>query len=168
MVQVILDTNIYGKIAIDPEREQLVERIVNSHLVVMNLSLIREELRRTARSRKVERGRKLRSLLLSLYEQIVARRVIRPNCETTRLAEQFYKEYRQRGGNVGRKRILTDFRIMACAALHGCDVVVTDDQRTMKGTKAVAAYRAVTLAQNLRPPSFLSYRALKESVRLQL
>lgn len=164
MVNVIFDTNIYGKIAIDPDRSRLVQKLLNSHVRVHNFALVREELRRTSRKKIFKAGRKLRTTLLGIYDQVTANRVIPMTKEIGALAEDFHREYKRLGGGVGKTRIIDDFKIVACAVLKNLDLVVSDDNATMRSRKAILAYARVALDRNLRIPTFFSYKNLKTAV----
>ena len=80
------------------------------------------------------------------------------------MANEFYKEYKRLGGGVAKKRIYNDFKIVACATLIGCDVVVSDDHHSMRAGKALRAYGRVAFAHHKRAPSFLDYHDLKASL----
>lgn len=152
MVNVLLDTNIYGKISEDTQQgPQLIERIsADPAFVVLNFRLIRNELRRAPR-------------LLPIYDKLVSHRVIDDSTAITRLAEAYFVEYKSNDGKQGKKKMLNDFKIVACAALKGCDIVCSDDNRTLKHFVAVNAYRLVNLSRKLRTPTFYSYDELKRT-----
>lgn len=163
MVSYILDTNIYGRIAVDPDRDELIEHIAKSNTLIHNFALTRQELRNTARTKRLPKGGKVRMALLSIYDRLVARTVIPVDTRITSLAEVCYREYKQRGGGVSKRKIINDFKIVACAALKGCDVIASEDNRTMRDAKALQAYKFVSLRQHLRPPTFIGYRELKQA-----
>ena len=165
MIPVIFDTNIYGKIAADEERDRVIDSILKSRLVVLNFSLIREELRKTARGKVFKTGKKVRMSLLEVYDRIAAKTIIPVTKEIGKLADQFYKEYKRIGGNVGKRKILDDFKIVACATLKGCDVISSDDKKTMQNPKSIEAYAVVAVREGYRrPPGFMSYVALTRAV----
>ena len=60
--------------------------IAESHLSVLNFRLIRDELRQTAKRKKIRPGKKLRPTLLTTYDQIVSRSMIMPTKEIERQA----------------------------------------------------------------------------------
>ncbi len=62
---------------------------------------------------------------------------------------------------MGKKKIFNDFKIVACATLKNFDLIVSDDERTMKSQKAMEAYKTVNLEINRRNPTFYSYKNLK-------
>lgn len=149
MVVVLLDTNIYGKIFADKEGRELVRRIKRDKtFVILNFRLIRNELRGIPK-------------ILPLYDQLAAHRIILEAKQMNDLARAFFQEYKAQGGRQGQKKMMNDFKIVACATLKGCDLVFSDDNKTMKHAIAQKAYGVVALRQNLRPPSIYSYEILK-------
>ena len=149
MVVVLLDTNIYGKLFDDPVGEELAERIRRDNtFTILNFRLIRNELRGIPK-------------ILPLYDQLAAHRIILEAKQMNDLARAFFQEYRAMGGRQGQKRMMTDFKIIACASLKGCDIVYSDDEKTLKHKSAREAYEIVDSKNNLRPPNLLSYSTLK-------
>ncbi len=149
MITVILDTNIYGKIVEDKDGQQLVERMkADALLSVHNFRLIRNELRGAPK-------------LLPIYDSLVSKRLIQETRDIRDLAEEFFREYKSYGGTQRKKKILNDFKIIACAALVNCDIVYSEDRRTLRNPKAIKAYQIVCVRQNKRPPTILPYDALK-------
>lgn len=110
MYPILLDTNIYGKIFADKEGAQLARRIRGDRsLFIPNFRLIRNELRRAQK-------------ILPLYDELVSRRVIDENNDIRNLAREYFEEYRKSGGVQGQKKIMNDFKIVACATLLNCDI----------------------------------------------
>ena len=64
MIPILLDTNIYGRIVADANIEQITSKIAESDYVVLNFSLIREELRQTGKQKTFRGNKKLRPVLL--------------------------------------------------------------------------------------------------------
>lgn len=163
MVDLILDTNIYGKIIIDKNSLELIDKIVKSGLVVHNFELIREELRKTSKTKKIKRA-KTRTTLLNAYDAITTNKRISENKKMAVLADRYFREYRKLGGGVSRKNIISDFKIVACASVKGFDIIVSDDDRTMKSKNSMSAYNIINLQNKLRSPNFLSYNQMKTSL----
>ena len=85
--------------------------------------------------------------------------------DVAKLAELFFQEYKRLGGNVAKRRILNDFKIVACATVKGCDVIASEDRRTMQNPKALNAYAIVAMKFGYgRAPGFMSYSGLKRAV----
>ena len=150
MVAVLLDTNIYGKIFADRDGRELVRRIKRDKtFVILNFRLIRNELRGIPK-------------ILPLYDQLAAHRIIVEAKQMNDLARAFLQEYRAMGGRQGQKKMMNDFKIVACATLINCDLVVFDDMKTLLHSIAVNSYKAVNLNIDRRTPTFYTYRDLKQ------
>ena len=164
MIPVLFDTNIYGKIVDDARTDKVMEKIGLSHFRVLDFSLIRQELRQTGKQTTLRRKKKLRPVLLTTYDQIVSGETIAVSKDIIRLADDYYARYKRLGGSVGKKRVLNDFRILACATLRRCEIVVSDDSHLMRGSKLLKACRAVNLQRGLRTAGLIGYRELKQIV----
>jgi len=152
MVRFILDTNIYGRISEDKmDGARLIERLTrDSQFVVCNFRLIRNELRRAPR-------------LLPLYDKLASSNVVQEDGQIKKLAKEYFVEYKARSGVQGQRKIMNDFKIVACATLKNCDVVASDDKRTMQNPRALEAYKTVNLRKHLRVPAFYSYSDIKKT-----
>jgi hypothetical protein len=149
MIHALFDTNIYGIMLNDAMAPELVQRIwQDRNFMIHNFQLIRKELRRAPR-------------ILSLYAQLTTRRVIEESRPISELAQDYFQEYKSNQGVQGRKTMLNDFKIVACASLKGFDLIVSEDRRTLQHPIALKAYRIVNLKRNLRTPGFYSYADLK-------
>ena len=57
------------------------------------------------------------------------------------LAELYFKKYKENGGIQEKTRnFMNDLLIIACASIKGFDVIVSDDEKTMKSSIAIKAY----------------------------
>ena len=150
MITAIIDTNIYGLLLADKiYGAELIEKIkADSNFLIHNFKLLRNELRGAPKT-------------LPIYDKLVANRVIEETKEIKDLANEYFKIYKENQGVQGQKRILNDFKIVACATILNCDLVVTEDQRTLLNPIAVKAYRYVNLKINKRMPTFFRYKELK-------
>ena len=149
MIHVLLDTNIYGLLIEDPNHIGLAHRIAGDrNLLIHNFRLIRNELRRIPK-------------ILPLYDRLVSRTVIQATREIDELAAKYFDQYKAESGRQGKKKMLNDFKIVACASLKRFDLIFTEDRKTMQHALAVKAYRTVNLRRNLRTPQFYSYRDLR-------
>lgn len=151
MLSMLLDTNVYGRMVEDKDdglkvAESLAE---DPEVVVRNFRLIRNELRRAP-------------AILPIYDQVVSSKVVDETHEIRKLANTYFEEYKNHGGHQGRNAFMNDMMIVACATLAQCDIVVSDDQRTLGHPIARSAYATVNLKQALRTPSFLTYSDLKK------
>lgn len=150
MVSVIFDTNIYGELFKDNNGLELVRKIKrDTTFIIHNFKLIRNELRRAPK-------------LLPLYDELVVNRVIEESKQIKDLAKAYFKEYKANGGNQGQKKMINDLKIVACASKLGCDLVFSNDQRTLKHPIAKKAYEIINLKKGYRTPWFHSYYILKK------
>jgi len=149
MIHALFDTNIYGIMLDDTLAPELVQRIrQDKNFMIHNFRLIRNELRQAPR-------------ILSLYDRLATKRVIEESKEISQLAQDYFQEYKASQGVQGKKKMLNDFKIVACASLKGFDLLVSEDRRTLQHPLALKAYRIVNLRKNLRTPGFYSYADLK-------
>lgn len=161
-MEFLFDTNIYTEIIKDSDGEKLVENIIgDKNFVIHNFRLIREELKNTPKNVKFEEER-LRFLLLELHDKIVKGEIILETKEIIQLAEDYYNEYKKQGGGVGKDHIIKDFKIVACAALKNMDIIVSNDESSLKCDNAKLSYFIVNTKINLRTPSFYNYLVLKK------
>ena len=168
VLRVIFDTNIYGNLAEEPDREDIEKRIQEEKgFVVYNFPLIRKEIRNIPKVTKS--SRRARILLLSMYDRITGGHYLKNSLQITSLAKKYFDHYRNLGGTYGwDTNIRVDFMIVACASFNGLDVVYSDDQRTMLGKTALKAYHHINVKENLRIPSFLKYEDILKKFRDQL
>jgi len=163
--QVLLDTNIYGAMVIDFSLDQFKQKLLeHTEVVIFGSRLIRNELRATPKKIKMG-GSNLRIDLLSLYDELTKQRTIEVTSEMETLADQYYLSYVKFGGFVRRDDILADFLIVAMASLKQMDIVVSNDENTMKSKEALQGYELVNAIKVLRNPSFLNYKQFKELFR---
>lgn len=84
--------------------------------------------------------------------------------EIDNLANEYYKEYKKMNGIKKITDIIKDFKIVAFASLKNCDLVFSNDERTMKNPIAKESYKIVNLRKNIRTPTFFNYEGLKKSL----
>lgn len=157
MLRVIFDTNIYGNLAEEPDREEIERRIKEEKdFIVYNFPLIRQEIRNIPKVTKA--SRKTRILLLNMYDRITGGHYLKNSLQMISLAKKYFDHYRNLGGTYGwDTNIQVDFMIVACASFNGLDIVYSDDQKTMLGKTALKAYHHININESLRTPSFLKY-----------
>lgn len=163
MKRVILDTNIYGLIVEMGNLEELRELIRKSDVIIYGNKVIREELRTTPKG--IIDGINLRSDLLKLYNEITKNRELGFNKKAIEAAENYYKTYRQIGGITSRKKMQNDFLIVASASMHDLDIVVSEDNATMRNELALRAYSIVNSVLKLRTPRFIGYEEFKKEIK---
>lgn len=151
MSNVIIDSCTYGKIVKDRDWEFLVEKIIkDKKFIVFNFRVIRDELRKAPKP------------ILRIYDQIVSTNMIQENKQISNLADEYYKQYKINGGGKGKKKIINDFKIVACASIKNCDLLFSDDDSTLKCKNALESYRIINLKKNYRTPTFYSITDLKK------
>lgn len=165
MKRVILDTSVYGEMIKETKIVDRLVRMVPSNYVLYGTKIIRDELRDLSKEAKFE-GKNKRNLLLSLYDTLI--KMDHHNLDVSSLIEiiasEFYKKYRSNGGSRALKDMINDFRIVACAAFHGLDVVVSHDEKSMLAKESIEAYSAVCEEFKLDAPDFIPYRKFKEMI----
>ncbi|MBS3077541.1 hypothetical protein J4233_04690 [Candidatus Pacearchaeota archaeon] len=151
MANVLLDTNIYGKIIEDAEGINLVEKIApDNRFVIHNFRLIRDELRKAPS-------------ILRVYDKLVKGTMIQENKQIKELAKQYFSEYKANNGVKNWANIGNDFKIVACASLYNFDLIFSDDEKTLKHPRAINAYKIINLRKKIRTPTFYTYKDLKRS-----
>ncbi len=146
-----MDANIYGKIIDDTNiSEDLSESIRrDNEFQVHNFRVVRNELRKIPE-------------LIELYDKITTNRIITVNDEIEKLASGYYSEYKKNGGvQTDNQNFMNDLLIVACASIKGFDIIVSDDEKTMKNPIAIDSYDKINLLRNLRTPTFISYKNLR-------
>lgn len=162
MKRLLLDTNIYGLIVVDPERRTIHAAIhSNKELCLYGFAVVRKELRSTKR---IVVDMNLRMDLLRLYDNLVTKSY-ELNSEMETLAEQYYGLYQDLGGTFPKSEMMNDFLIIACASLKNLDVIVSHDTKTMFHELAIKAYTSVNKINNLKLPEFISYEKFKNGIR---
>lgn len=165
MLRVIFDTNIYGKLLIEPDGSQIEESIIkDKEFVVYGYKPIRDEIRRIPKTTKI--NKKNRVLLLKSYDNLTGKHLLRHSAKITWVAKKYYDIYRANGGIYKWDTSLRyDFMIVACASMGGLDVVYSADAKTLLAKPALRAYRHINLKENMRSPQFLKYEDLLKKFR---
>lgn len=160
MLRVIFDTNVYGLLILEDTESIKAKILGDKEFIVYGAKIIRDELRDTPKGVKL-RNASIRNMMLELYDGITQGRRLESSREIELLAFGFYIEYRKVGGIKPWHAISEDFRIVANACMHGMDIIVSEDYRTMTSTRALDAYKTIALKRNLRIPNFLEYKYIK-------
>ena len=158
MKRLLLDTNIYGEMIFDAEYNSIKENIAKK-VVVHGFKVVRDELRDVPRSSRIS-GRNLRVALLHIYDEIVKKSYIVDSIVKD-LAEKYYIQYKQIGGNHGHDKMIADFSVVACATIHQIDIVVSEDNKTMLIENALKAYNIINISIQKRTPNFIGYLDFK-------
>lgn len=159
------DTNFYGLLASDESRLKIIEKIkLSSKLMIYGFRIIRNELRDVPKSIRIH-DRSLRIDLLNLYDSIVGEHNIEFTGNIQKTAENYYKAYKEFGGIKPKEEILNDFLIVSAASLNNLDIVVSDDEKSMKMEKALRAYSLINSIMNKKTPRFIAYAGFKNLLR---
>ena len=165
MLRIILDTNIYSTIAKDKNSKEITERIKNiKDLKIYSYRPIKEEIKSIPKTLRYD-GHKLRTLLINLYFDLIKEQYPESSA-IKKLAELYYKEFKFKklGGKRSFDDLRIDFEIVACAAIHKLDLITSEDEKTLKGSIALEAYKNVSLRNRLKPPNFYNYNDLKKKI----
>ncbi len=156
-LRAMLDTNVYDLLLEGKALEMIENLILNDELIVYGCNVVREELRDTPKDRKYN-GKSLRVLLLSTYDKFVSHKRSYPvGVEIEALAKEYLAAYK---GGVSRSKIFPDFKIVATATIHRLDIIVSNDDRTMKSVPARNAYEKVNSEKIYPNPRFLKLEEL--------
>lgn len=165
MKRYLLDTNIYGEMVIDKNVDEVAQKLLHDiSLVIFGCRIIRNELRATPKKIKLGNSN-LRIDLLCLYDAIVKNRELDVNESVERLAEDYYLTYQKLGGSKSKRELEIDFLIVALASLKSMDIVVSDDDSSMKSELSIKSYSMVNTVKELRTPNFIDYFKFKELLR---
>lgn len=164
MKRVILDTNIYGLIAVDKDRLNIVNHTLKSKIIFYGTKLNRNELRAVPKTLIVD-GKNLRVDLLTLFDGIVGEHVYPITKEMEEIADGYYKTYVELGGSKSKESIISDFIIVACASVHNLDIVVSDDEKSMLAENALKSYKLVNSIIKKKTPNFIGYLEFKKILR---
>lgn len=157
-MRAMLDTCVYEFLALD---EALFLKFDESKNVsIYGCKVIRDQLRDTPMSKTVG-GRKIRVLMLNVYDRLVQRHILPVSNLASYLAIQYLNEY---NGNQSREKMLDDFIIMAVASIAKLDIVCTEDNRTMASKNAVDAYKKINNKNGLRTPKLITLKETEKSL----
>lgn len=139
MKRIILDTNIYGLIISDTNKEIVRDGIEKKKKVIAyNIPLIRKELRDTPRKLRVE-GENLRNYLLRIYDEFTKGHEIKFISQAEELAEIYFVTYKELGGFAGKQEMLKDF--------------------------IIRTYRIVNQIKQIIMPRFMNYEEFKKEIK---
>jgi|SRR3989344_4198216 len=163
MLRLIFDTNVYSSIAKDKNFNKIVEKIKDEKEIrIYGYKVIKEEIKDIPKSIKYE-NHKLRTFLINLYYDIIKEQYPETS-NIKKLTEIYYKEFKKLGGKRSFTDLKIDFEIVACASIHKLDLIISGDEKTLKGNIALKAYNEVNLRNLLRTPYFYSYEDLKKKI----
>lgn len=162
MRRILLDTNIYGRMVLDDELDEI-KGLVAKKVLIYGAEVIRKEIRKAPRW-TTRYPKNLKMDLLRLYDSL-AKQTIQITPEILTLAEKYYLTYSELGGRLPKDSIKTDLIIVACASVKGLDIVVSQDKDTMLDKNFQRIYGLVNKLINKRNPGFLGYEEFKILLR---
>ncbi|MBI4044399.1 MAG: hypothetical protein HY392_01700 [Candidatus Diapherotrites archaeon] len=151
----MFDTSVY-KLLLEGRLVRIKELVKSSKLIVYGCKVVRDELRETSPSYKFN-GKSLRNLLIFTYDSLVGKRSYPVGNEIEALAKEYLDAY---AGGVSKYKLFNDFKIVATATAHRLDVVISEDDRTMKSIHARKAYSLVNQSKMYETPEFKSVKDL--------
>ena len=154
-LRAMFDTNTY-EFLLEKELPQILWLVESGNLVVYGCSVIRDELRKIPKNAKFE-GKSYRSTMLNLYDKLVKRHSVPMDKVAETLANGHLAEYK---GGTARHKLNSDFLIVAVATLKNLNIVVSEDNKTLKSRFALLAYNKVNSKNGLSTPRFLSVKEL--------
>lgn len=163
MRRIMFDTNVYGELISDPDIVTKIAKHIPYDFVIYGAPVIRNELRVLSKEAKLDEKSK-RILLLNIYDSFIRKE--NHNLKITDIIEiiahDYFIEYKKLGGSLSLKEIINDFRIVACAAMHHLNVVVSDDQKSMLSTESIKAYDTINKKNQLKNPELITFKKFKE------
>lgn len=144
MSRVLLDTSVYGRLVSDETTLQNLGREQKIHnLIIYGTRVIRQEIRKTPKNITFE-GRKLRILLLRIYDALVRKdnHDLAYNKLIETLSKDYFKEYKKEGGSLSTQEM-------------------NNDQRSMFSKSAIRAYKKINKEYGMKNPVFKTYTNFK-------
>ncbi|MEK6948855.1 MAG: hypothetical protein AABX34_01445 [Nanoarchaeota archaeon] len=165
----IFDTNVYGEILVEQNREEIVHKLKTAKsFFIYGVDVIEKEIDNSPKDIKYK-GQFFRTALLSLFEVIVDE-IIKVTPITEYLANQYFKKFKELEASgkfyklIKDKRkkysetdLKIDFEIIAVASLKEVDIVVSADKRTMLSNLAAETYNIINKINGLRTPKLVDY-----------
>ena len=155
-LRVLLDTNVYGVLA-ESASPELLEKIGSSErIIVYGFSVVRKELRETPKNLRLT-GKSFRGALLNYYDSLAGKHDLPLTRLIEVLAQEYFSSY---SDGISKRKLANDFLIVACASIHGLDVLVSNDEHSMFSRNALAAFEKINSENGLRTPKFYSLEQL--------
>ena len=168
ILKTLFDTSVYGRIVQEKKDVVLKERIDERRdVVVYGNKVISDELQETPERIPDSTGEKLKlkQRLLELYLFLVKDHDLEITGLIFYLAKQ-YLESCKAIHKISKDKLQNDFLIVACASFHGLDIVVSEDNRTMRSGEALRAYQKINQQEKLRTPKFISLQEFEKILKM--
>jgi predicted nucleic acid-binding protein len=154
-LRAMLDTNVYAFLY-EKDFPRITKLVEEKKLVVYGCKIIRNELREIPKSAKVE-GKSYRNKMLSIYDSLTKRHSVPVEKLVEILASEYWKNYK---GGTSKRKIFSDFLIVAAATIHKLDIIVSEDESTMKSEPAIKAYDEANKKNGFKTPKFIEIEKL--------
>ncbi|HZX20527.1 MAG TPA: hypothetical protein VFF13_05935 [archaeon] len=154
-LRVMLDTNVYEFLELQ-YLDPLSKLINEKKIVIYGCRVVRKELRDIPRTAKLK-GKSLRNILLGIYDKLTQNHDYQLDSIAENIAEQYWKEYE---GGISKRKLMDDFKIVAISSMHNLDIIVSEDDKSMKSGHAIRAYLKVNNLNGFRTPAFYSLKKL--------
>jgi len=151
----MLDTNVYEFLELQ-YLDPLSKLINEKKIVIYGCRVVRKELRDIPRTAKLK-GKSLRNILLGIYDKLTQNHDYQLDSIAENIAEQYWKEYE---GGISKRKLMDDFKIVAISSMHNLDIIVSEDDKSMKSGHAIRAYLKVNNLNGFRTPAFYSLKKL--------
>ena len=154
-LRVMLDTSVYEFLVLR-YLDDLNKLIHEGEIIVYGCNIVRKELREIPKGAKLE-GKSFRNAMLSAYDDVTDKHSYPAENVVDFIAEEYWKEYE---GGIAKRKLMNDFRIVAVSSIHNLDVIVSEDNHSMKSRLAIEAYMKVNGRNGFRTPMFYSISQL--------
>lgn len=154
-VRAMIDTNVYEFLHLQ-HLAALNNLVEEGGIVVYGCKVVRQELRAISPKMKFK-GKSFRNILLNIYDELTEKHNYILENSADNLAEEYWQAYE---GGMPKRKLLNDFRIVAISSIHGLDLVVTEDDKSIKSGPAIMAYLKANNANGYRTPAFYSIKEL--------
>lgn len=154
-LRTIFDTNTF-EFLYRENIDEILKLVESGKILVYGCKLIRDELRDIPKHLKVD-NKNYRITLLSIYDDLTKERSYPIETIAEALAEEYWKAY---SGGTPKRNIIPDFKIVALATIHNLDIIVSEDDRTMKSENSLKVYKEVNERNGFETPKFYSIKRL--------
>jgi len=160
----MLDTNIYIRLVKDASfGAKITERLLtDDKYLIYGFEAINQELKNIPEKIKIGDGRSFREELLNLYFKLTKGEHIEETEEIKELANKYYEEYKIAKRNIKKEDIINDFKIIACASIKKFEIIVSEDEKSMKDKIAREIYKRVNFELGYRTPTFYTYENIRK------
>ena len=154
-LRVMLDTSVYESVFLR-HIDKLKKMVEEDRIIVYGCNVVRKELREIPQDVKYL-GKSFRNSLLLVYDKFTGSHSYPVESVVEFIAEEYWKEYE---GGISKRKLMNDFLIVAVASIHNLDIIVSEDNHSMKSRLAIETYKKVNDRNAFRTPMFYSISQL--------